>query len=72
MVDWDQVKGEIIAIIQSSLKRLIENMYPGKYSWKAQGYRMMLIWLHGVEDNPLKELYEGLVNIDCKKLAGEL
>ncbi|XP_071492783.1 uncharacterized protein [Diadema antillarum] len=50
----------------------IEMQYTGKQSWKAHGYRMMLIWLHGLEDNPLKELYEGLINIDCKKLAEQI
>lgn len=43
----------------------------GKHAWKEHGYRMMLIWLHGLEDNPIKELYEGLTNIDCNKLAGK-
>jgi len=36
---------------------------------------MLLIWLHGVVqagDNPVKGLYEGLVEISRTDLAGEL
>ncbi|XP_063956009.1 ankyrin repeat and death domain-containing protein 1A-like [Lytechinus pictus] len=50
----------------------IETQETGKHSWKEHGYRMMLIWLHGLEDNPIKELYEGLTNIDCNKLAEQI
>ncbi|XP_030832556.1 ankyrin repeat and death domain-containing protein 1A-like isoform X3 [Strongylocentrotus purpuratus] len=50
----------------------IETQETGKHAWKEHGYRMMLIWLHGLEDNPIKELYEGLTNIDCNKLAEQI
>ncbi len=43
----------------------------GPKSWKEHTYRMLLIWLHGVEVNPLKGLYEGLVAIEKKNLAGK-
>ena len=32
---------------------------------------MLLIWLHGAEVNPMKGLYEGLVAIERKTLAGK-
>ena len=44
-------------------------------SFKEHGHRMLLIWLHGVVvagENPIKGLYEGLVEISRTDLAGEL
>lgn len=43
-------------------------------SFKEHGHRMLLIWLHGVVvagENPIKGLYEGLVEISRTDLAGE-
>lgn len=43
-------------------------------SYKEHGHRMLLIWLHGVMtvgENPIKGLYEGLVEISRTDLAGE-
>lgn len=47
---------------------------PGMKSFKEHGHRMLLIWLHGVVmagKNPVKGLYEGLVEISRTDLAGE-
>lgn len=44
-------------------------------SFKEHGHRMLLIWLHGVVmagENPIKGLYEGVVEICRTDLAGEL
>lgn len=46
----------------------------GMKSFKEHGYRMLLIWLHGMlltGENPIKGLYEGLVAISRTDLAGE-
>ncbi|UYV64378.1 hypothetical protein LAZ67_3000465 [Cordylochernes scorpioides] len=53
--------------------KAIEHQYTGKNSFKEHGYRMCLIWLHGVppSKNPLKELFESLVDIDKREIAGE-
>ncbi|XP_072038003.1 uncharacterized protein [Amphiura filiformis] len=52
--------------------KAIQSQFTGKKSWKEHTYRMMLIWLHGIDDNPLKELYESLVSIGRKKLAEQV
>ncbi|XP_038076845.1 ankyrin repeat and death domain-containing protein 1A-like isoform X2 [Patiria miniata] len=49
--------------------KAVQTQYTGPKSWKEHTYRMLLIWLHGAEDNPLKGLYEGLVAIERKALA---
>lgn len=46
---------------------------PGTKSYREHGHRMLLIWLHGVitaGENPVKGLYEGLVGIGRRDLAG--
>lgn len=46
---------------------------PGTKSYREHGHRMLLIWLHGVTtagENPIKGLYEGLVGIGRRDLAG--
>lgn len=46
---------------------------PGTASYREHGHRMLLIWLHGVimaGENPVKGLYEGLVGIGRRDLAG--
>jgi len=46
----------------------------GMKSFKEHGHRMLLIWFHGVVmagENPIKGLYEGLVEISRADLAGE-
>jgi len=46
---------------------------PGTKSYREHGHRMLLIWLHGVitaGENPIKGLYEGLVGIGRRDLAG--
>lgn len=45
----------------------------GPASYKEHGYRMMMIWLDGLEPevNPLESLYESLIAIDEKRLAGK-
>ena len=44
----------------------------GPASYKEHGYRMLLIWLHGVkkDESPTKCLFEALVAIDNRDLAG--
>ncbi|KAK2172952.1 hypothetical protein NP493_916g00107 [Ridgeia piscesae] len=51
--------------------KAIEHQYTGVHSYKEHGYRMLLIWLHGLkkEKNPMKELFEALVAIDRRELA---
>ena len=47
-------------------------MPAGPHSYKEHGYRLLLIWLHGVgrEENPMKDLFEALTEIDRRELAG--
>lgn len=47
-------------------------MLLGAQSYKEHGYRLLLIWLHGVKpsDNPMKHLFEALVAIEKRDLAG--
>ncbi|XP_049451285.1 ankyrin repeat and death domain-containing protein 1A isoform X2 [Epinephelus fuscoguttatus] len=52
--------------------RAIEHQWTGMKSFKEHGHRMLLIWLHGVVmagENPIKGLYEGLVEISRTDLA---
>jgi len=44
----------------------------GTDSFKQHGYRLLLIWLSCLrfEDNPIKQLFVGLVAIDRRDLAG--
>ena len=52
--------------------KAIEHQYTGKTSYKEHGYRMMIIWLHGLphHKNPLNELYDALIAINRKEAAG--
>ncbi|XP_068059685.1 ankyrin repeat and death domain-containing protein 1A isoform X3 [Anomalospiza imberbis] len=53
--------------------RAIEQQWTGTKSYREHGHRMLLIWLHGVitaGENPIKGLYEGLVGIGRRDLAG--
>ncbi|XP_031811234.1 ankyrin repeat and death domain-containing protein 1A isoform X1 [Sarcophilus harrisii] len=55
--------------------RAIEQQWAGTKSYREHGHRMLLIWLHGVimaAENPNKGLYEGLVGIDRRDLAGKI
>ncbi|XP_071450445.1 ankyrin repeat and death domain-containing protein 1A-like isoform X8 [Hetaerina americana] len=54
--------------------RAIEHQYTGPSSYKEHGYRMLLIWAHGLppDANPVKELYESLTAIDKKGIADAL
>ncbi|XP_013409552.1 ankyrin repeat and death domain-containing protein 1A isoform X1 [Lingula anatina] len=49
----------------------IEHQYTGQSSYKTHGYRMLLIWLHGVPagDHPIRLLYEALAAVGKKDLA---
>lgn len=51
---------------------LIQFTQIGPSSYKEHGFRMMLIWAHGLSSdvNPIKELYESLVAIGRRPLAG--
>uniref|UniRef100_A0A2R8MMX1 Ankyrin repeat and death domain containing 1A n=1 Tax=Callithrix jacchus TaxID=9483 RepID=A0A2R8MMX1_CALJA len=51
----------------------IEQQWTGTRSYQEHGHRMLLIWLHGVVtagENPSKALFEGLVAIGRRSLAG--
>ncbi|TGZ70468.1 hypothetical protein CRM22_003182 [Opisthorchis felineus] len=52
----------------------IEYQDTGKHSYEQHTYRLMCIWLHGldVDQSPLNELYKALVAIHRKKLAEKL
>uniref|UniRef100_A0A2R9B6X5 Ankyrin repeat and death domain containing 1A n=1 Tax=Pan paniscus TaxID=9597 RepID=A0A2R9B6X5_PANPA len=51
----------------------IEQQWTGTRSYQEHGHRMLLIWLHGMAtagENPSKALFEGLVAIGRRDLAG--
>ncbi|XP_033612029.1 ankyrin repeat and death domain-containing protein 1A isoform X4 [Fukomys damarensis] len=53
----------------------IEQQWTGTRSYQEHGHRMLLIWLHGVTlagKNPSKVLFEGLMAIGRRDLAGIL
>ncbi|XP_060527363.1 ankyrin repeat and death domain-containing protein 1A-like isoform X2 [Cylas formicarius] len=54
--------------------KAIEHQYNGPQSYKEHGFRMLLIWAHGLapDVNPFKELYESLVAIGKRPLADTL
>lgn len=47
-------------------------MFSGTASYKEHGFRLLMIWLHGVrkDENVTKLLFEGLVAIERRALAG--
>ncbi|NP_001120480.1 ankyrin repeat and death domain-containing protein 1B [Xenopus tropicalis] len=52
--------------------KAIEEQWTGKESYKEHCHRMLLIWLHGVllaKENPIKALYEVLVEMGHKETA---
>ncbi|KAK4883551.1 hypothetical protein RN001_006870 [Aquatica leii] len=54
--------------------RAIEHQYTGPSSFKEHGYRMMLIWTHGLapDANPIRELYDSLTAIEKRSVADAL
>ena len=52
--------------------KLICLVVTGAQSYKEHGYRLLLIWLHGVpkSENPMKSLYEALVAIGRREMGG--
>lgn len=54
--------------------KAIEHQYTGNESYKEHGYRLLLIWYHGLEknENPIKKLFEALVAIGRRELAEEV
>ncbi|XP_044756655.1 ankyrin repeat and death domain-containing protein 1A-like isoform X2 [Coccinella septempunctata] len=54
--------------------KAIEHQYNGPSSYKEHGFRMLLIWVHGLgpEVNPIKEIYESLTAIGRRPLADSL
>ena len=46
--------------------------FAGPQSYREHGYRMFLIWLHGLkmDESPIKSLFEALVAIDKRDVAG--
>nr|XP_045253254.1 ankyrin repeat and death domain-containing protein 1A isoform X12 [Macaca fascicularis] len=62
---WDFTEAHVYAI---------EQQWTGTRSYQEHGHRMLLIWLHGVStasENPSKALFEGLVTIGRRDLAGK-
>uniref|UniRef100_F7GNC6 Ankyrin repeat and death domain containing 1A n=1 Tax=Macaca mulatta TaxID=9544 RepID=F7GNC6_MACMU len=62
---WDFTEAHVYAI---------EQQWTGTRSYQEHGHRMLLIWLHGVStagENPSKALFEGLVTIGRRELAGK-
>ncbi|XP_055956595.1 ankyrin repeat and death domain-containing protein 1A-like isoform X3 [Patella vulgata] len=51
--------------------RAIEHQYTGTNSYKEHGYRLLMIWLHGIrkDENVMKKLFEALVATDRRQLA---
>uniref|UniRef100_A0A8C8RTY9 Ankyrin repeat and death domain containing 1B n=1 Tax=Pelusios castaneus TaxID=367368 RepID=A0A8C8RTY9_9SAUR len=52
--------------------KAIEEQWTGKKSYKEHGHRMLLIWLHGIllaHQNPVKHIYEDLVNVGFQQVA---
>ncbi|XP_059498944.1 ankyrin repeat and death domain-containing protein 1A-like isoform X3 [Stegostoma tigrinum] len=63
---WDFSKKHIKAV---------ETQWTGSNSYKEHGYRMLLIWLHGIitlGKHPIKELYESLVKIGKAEVAEKI
>uniref|UniRef100_A0A8D2PAI7 Ankyrin repeat and death domain containing 1B n=1 Tax=Zosterops lateralis melanops TaxID=1220523 RepID=A0A8D2PAI7_ZOSLA len=55
--------------------KAIEEQWTGKKSYKEHGNRMLLIWLHGTllaHQNPVKHLYEDLVEAGLQPLAEKI
>ncbi|KFQ37971.1 Ankyrin repeat and death domain-containing protein 1B, partial [Mesitornis unicolor] len=55
--------------------KAIEEQWTGEKSYKEHGNRMLLIWLHGTllaHQNPVKHIYENLVEAGFQPLAGKL
>ncbi|XP_052795908.1 ankyrin repeat and death domain-containing protein 1A-like isoform X2 [Mya arenaria] len=54
--------------------RCIEHQYTGTNSYKEHGFRLLMIWLHGVrkDENVTKLLFEALVAIDRRHLAEQI
>ncbi|KFP41065.1 Ankyrin repeat and death domain-containing protein 1B, partial [Chlamydotis macqueenii] len=55
--------------------KAIEVQWTGKKSYKEHGNRMLLIWLHGIlldHQNPVKHIYEDLVEAGFQPSAGKL
>ncbi|EEZ97168.2 Tankyrase-like Protein [Tribolium castaneum] len=54
--------------------KAIEHQYNGPSSYKEHGFRMMLIWSHGLgpDVNPIRELYESLTAVGKRPLADAL
>ena len=47
-------------------------LFSGSNSHREHGYRLLMIWFHGIrkDENVIKLLFEGLVAIDRRALAG--
>ncbi|XP_064647634.1 ankyrin repeat and death domain-containing protein 1A-like isoform X2 [Lineus longissimus] len=54
--------------------KAIQHQYTGETSHREHGYRMFLIWLHGIrpDENPMKQLYQGLCVIGRRNLAEQI
>ena len=50
------------------------NDFTGPNSYREHGYRLLMIWFHGIrkDENVVKLLFEGLVAIDKRTLAGNI
>ncbi|XP_048736719.1 ankyrin repeat and death domain-containing protein 1A-like isoform X1 [Ostrea edulis] len=54
--------------------RSIEHQYTGTHSYKEHGFRLLMIWLHGVrkDENVMRLLFEALSAIDKRSLAEQI
>ncbi|XP_062569543.1 ankyrin repeat and death domain-containing protein 1A-like isoform X1 [Saccostrea cucullata] len=54
--------------------RSIEHQYTGPHSYKEHGFRLLMIWLHGVrkDENIMRLLFEALSAIDRRSLAEQI
>ncbi|CAG2117106.1 unnamed protein product [Medioppia subpectinata] len=71
MNDWKRL-ARLWSFTEEQIKA-IEHQYTGKTSYKEHSYRMMIIWLHSLppSKNPFNELYEALIAINRKEIAGQ-
>ena len=62
----------LLLLFSSVLTGLVAPL-AGAHSYREHGYRLLSIWLHGVrkDENVVKLLFEALVAIGRRQLAGE-
>ncbi|XP_067878956.1 ankyrin repeat and death domain-containing protein 1A-like isoform X2 [Heterodontus francisci] len=71
--DWKKL-AELWGFSKKHIKA-VETQWTGSNSYKEHGYRMLLIWLHGIVTSgkhPIKELYESLVKAGNAEVAEKI